>query len=403
MNLFLRAAAHRANIRRSALVCAFAALGAVALALAGLSLLELYGFRRAVELFLIFVLLTYFAYLARGRLRDGIIILCSLVAGLGALEIFALKSETMTFPVQGKGFSVSKPGLGWGPAGPGHYPARKTDPRTGTVIYDVAYTIDDSLLRKTNSAREGQAIAFFGDSFTFGQGVNDDETMPQAFADLSGRAPRVLNLGFPGYGPQHVLYALETGTYDAALGPDPQLFISLTVPWHAERAACKAPWTLRAPRYELENSSVTLKGTCSEGPNRLLSEWLEGSALYRVAIKPYRQRIDHDDVELYVSILLAAVDKAREKYGVRTLIPYIAAGDFYLRGTGFTDAMIIRRLKEGGAIVVDATLAREEKEGAVIGIPGDGHPTPFAHRARARAIKELIEQEWSVAGIPSPI
>lgn len=399
MSRFFRTAVHKAIRRPPALLRAAAALGLVAFTLASLSLFDLHGFRRATELFIVFALLAYLAFLARGRLRDGTIVLCSLVAGLGALEVFAAKSETALFPVHGKGFSVSKPGLGWGSAGPGHYPARKTDPQTGAIVYDVAYTIDETLLRKTNSAQEGRAVAFFGDSLTFGEGVNDDQTMPQVFADLSGGATRVLNLGFPGYGPQHVLYALETGTYDSILGPDPQLFISMTVPWHAERAACKAPWTLRAPRYALENGSVQLKGTCAEGPGRLFRQWLENSALYRVAIKPYRQRIDHDDVGLYIGILLAAVDTAKEKYGVPTLIPYIAAGDFYLRRTGFTDAMIIRRLEDGGAIVIDATLAREENEGAVIGIPGDGHPTPFAHRARARAIKEFIDQKWSVAKI----
>jgi hypothetical protein len=38
-------------------------------------------------------------------------------------------------------------------------------------------------------------IACFGDSFTFGERADDDATLPQAFADLTDHAFKVLNLG----------------------------------------------------------------------------------------------------------------------------------------------------------------------------------------------------------------
>jgi hypothetical protein len=48
---------------------------------------------------------------------------------------------------------------------------------------------------------------------TFGQGVPDADTLPQAFADATGHRWRVLNLAFPGYGPQQFLRSLETDIF----------------------------------------------------------------------------------------------------------------------------------------------------------------------------------------------
>jgi hypothetical protein len=365
----------------------------LALALNGFADWKIRGWGSAIEIFLAFSWLAYLASLARGKFRDGLVVLCSLVLGIAALEVMAAKLEAAPPAVVGKGFFAYKPEVGWGAAGPGTYPARRVVPRTGDVIFDVTYTIDRLLLRKTVSSHEGPTIAFFGDSFTFGEGVNDEVTTPQAFADLTDHRLRVLNLGFPGYGPNQVLRALETGAFDAALGSRVALIVLTTAPWHAERTACKPTFTLHAPRYRLHGDGIRHSGACSDGPNLVLREWIQNTALYRTAIEPYRQKVDQGDVELYIRIVLATVDLARKKYGAGMLIPYLPVGDEYLRGAGFTDASIIERLRRGGAFVIDASLAKQVAEGAVIEIPGDGHPTAFAHLARAQSIKAYLASE----------
>jgi hypothetical protein len=114
-------------------------------------------------------------------------------------------------------------------------------------------------------------------------------------------------------------------------------------------------------------------------------EWLEDAASYRLFIEPYLQRVTHEDLELYVRILLAAVNLAKEKYGVVTLIPYNKDPDF-LVGTGFSDDEIVHRLQDGGAMVVDVSLPREAADGA----RGDGHPTPLANRLKASRITSNV-------------
>ncbi|MGH6823696.1 MAG: SGNH/GDSL hydrolase family protein, partial [Methylocella sp.] len=299
-----------------------------------------------------------------------------------------------------KGWSVAQPVIGWGPEHPGRFHAEKRDPKTGAVIYIADYTIDANLLRRTISAEQGPAIVFFGDSFTFGLGVNDPETLPQLFADLLDRKQRVLNLGFSGYGPQQFLRELETGRFDPLIGARPRLFVFMTFAEHAMRTACKYFWVLRGPRYALENGRVALKGACDDGLGGRAREWLEDMASYRLFIEPYLQKTTHEDVELYIRILLAAVNLAKEKYGVATLIPYIIIPG-YLVGTGFTDDEIVRRLRDGGAAVVDVSLVRDESTGALT-FKGDGHPTPLANRLRAPIIKNYIENHMPGVLVAGP-
>jgi len=339
---------------------------------------------------LAFLALAGMASLLRGKLRDGFVVLASLAFGLSIIEATATIRETKELYVGTNGFFFPQPDIGWGPQHPGRFHAEKTDPKSGIPIYSVDYTIDSNLLRETHSAETGPTIVFFGDSFTFGLGLNDAETLPQVFADLLGRKQRVLNLGFSAYGPQEFLAELQTGRFDGVIGAQPRLFIFMTMPEHAERTACKPFWVRWGPRYALENGRVALKGACYDGLSLRVREWLEDMASYRLFIEPYLQKATHEDVELYIRILLAAVNLAKEKYGVATLIPYIPDHG-YLEGTGFSDDEIVQRLQDGGATVVDVSLAKEEAAGAKLTIEGEPHPTPLANRLKASIIKDYIE------------
>jgi hypothetical protein len=107
--------------------------------------------------------------------------------------------------------------------------------------------------------------------------------------------------------------------------------------------------------------------------------------------------VSHDDIELYLQITLAAVNFAKIKYGVPVILLYfkVEGDDYYLQGTGFTTETVLQRLRNGGAIVVDATLKDEAAAGMALSIPGDGHPTALANRMRADILKKFLEQNMS--------
>jgi hypothetical protein len=357
-----------------------------------------YAMFRLLTFGVAFFLLVDIASLLRGKARDFLIVLTSLAFGICLIEAAAIiwEPKELTVVVSPEGLAAVRPIVGWGPVHAGRYHVKKTDPKTGATIFNADYTINPNLIRQTLSCEKGPAVVFFGCSYTFGEGLNDSETLPQAFADSLDRKERVLNLGFSGYGPAQFLSELQSGIFDSVIGPQPKLFIFLTSVAHAERSACKPFWIRRGPRYAIENGQLLLKGDCYEGLGLWFLEWLERSAAYRSLIEPYRRRINRDDIELYIQTALAAVKLAKAKYGVQVIVLYFTSqADSGLQGIGFSTDTVIERLRDGGAIVVDTSLEDAAAAGLAIKIPGDGHPTALANQMRAAILKNYLEQNMS--------
>jgi|GEM_PF-1166311 len=84
----------------------------------------------------------------------------------------------------------------------------------GKDIWDVTYHTDQFGRRVSTilpSADPKKFAIFFGCSFLFGEGANDDQTIPSYFAAKNPEY-RPYNYGIPGYGTQQMLAKLETGT-----------------------------------------------------------------------------------------------------------------------------------------------------------------------------------------------
>ena len=330
----------------------------------------------------------YVAAVVGGRLRDAFIVVASVGLGLTVAEAYALVVSAPTIEISTPGYSVLRSIVGWGPGQPGVYRDRKVKGRSGSVIYDVEYTIDAHRNRQVISAPTGLTVAFFGDSMTFGQGVPDADTLPQAFADATGHRWQVLNLAFPGYGPQQFLRALETDMFRDLL-TEPRLFVFLTAPWHAERSSCLSSFVADGPRYVMIDGMPRYEGSCQgHWPVRLRRLWTR-TAMSSVFFEPAFGGARPADIDLLVAILVRAGQLAREKYGVPTLILYYP-DDFYARRGGVTDPQIMARLREGGLVVIDAGLDPRDFPGQELQIPGDGHPTGVANRARALLVRDAF-------------
>jgi hypothetical protein len=353
----------------------------------------------------VFFLFADIASLLGGKWRDCILVLVSLALGIFLIEAAAniWEPREPTNRVVQDGFYAPRPVTGWGPAHAGRFHDLKTDLETGATIYSADYTIDSNLLRHTQSCENGPAVVFFGCSFAFGLGLNDADTLPQAFADSVDRKLRIVNLGYPSYGPHQFLSELQAGIFDSVIGPRPKLFVFETAAWHADRSACKAWWTHNAPRYIIENGRLILKGTCYDGLGLWLHEWLRSSAAYRWLVEPYQGRVNHDDIELYLQITRAAMNFAKAKYGVPVIVLYLGyeGENSLLQGTGFTTEAVLQRLREAGAVVVDASLSKESDAGMAVSIPGDGHPTALGNQLRVAILKNYLERHMPSVLAPS--
>ncbi|HXB33684.1 MAG TPA: hypothetical protein VNV35_09690 [Puia sp.] len=142
---------------------------------------------------------------------------------------------------------------------------------SGSAIYHARYTIiADSIgpyrfihrlgfLNPSASGRESApapGIVFLGCSFTFGQGVNDSETLPSKVGALTDVS--TLNLGGIGYGIHHV-YKIFLDKY-ATVNNTGRLFIYTMIPDHVLRASGLYGWS-PGPSFRLAGDSLVYVGS----------------------------------------------------------------------------------------------------------------------------------------------
>jgi hypothetical protein len=338
---------------------------------------------------LAFVFAGYLAVVLRGRLRDVLAVVASLLLCLAAIEIYCVDTFLPTIDINTPGYTAAYPIVGWGPGHPGVFHHTKIDTKTRRVIWDVDYTIDANRHRQVLSDEDGPGVVFFGGSDTFGTGVADADTLPQQFADATGRRLHVVNLGYPGYGPQQLLRGLETGLFDDVL-KNSRLLVIETTPWQAGRTACVNEYMARAPRYELVDGQPTFRGTCSEGWPLLLRALSEVSSLPHFFVLRALQNPKPATIDLYLAIVVRTAAIARDTYGVPTVILY-QPGDPYLRPTGSNDQQLMQRFRDGGVAVVDGALNPADFPGQDLEIPGEGHPTGVTNHAWATLLRDFFD------------
>lgn len=179
-------------------------------------------------------------------------------------------------------------------------------------VYETGYTIDQYGLRVSPPASENPqhgSILFFGGSVTFGEGVNDEQTMPYRVGLATGGP--VYNFAFHGYGPHQMLAALEHGLVADVLQRPPEVVIYQAIPAHVQRAAGLASWDQHGPKYVLEDSGdVRFAGHFDDTQSSIrdaVIARLERSHLYQRLFglrRPLRDR----DVKLFIGIVKAARD-----------------------------------------------------------------------------------------------
>ncbi len=352
---------------------------------------------------IVFATLVYFVAVLRGRWRDAALLCATLAFGFGVIEVVSLHLGGFATTYKDRGSWARVGELGWRPARPGPIHEKKIA-ANGDVVYDVVNTIDENLTRKVDSATDGPTVAFFGDSITFGAGLNDNETLPQAFADLTDRRFRVLNLAVTAYGPQQFLRALEIGEHDVLLKKDPRLFIMLTAPWHAGRTSCKERNQWYAPRYVFEDGKPVYHGSCSEAASGLFGAaraMLRSTEMFHYFFESREPPIEEADVDLYVAVLARAGELARQKYGAETLIMYLpdnVGSERYRLGPAYANEKIMEKLRAAGLHVAEVKpIDPAAYPGQPLFIPGDGHPTGLTDRIWAGQIRDIVLKDFAPA------
>lgn len=220
-----------------------------------------------------------------------------------------------------EGFFIADEILGYKPVA-----GQTLSQRTGIhseVLYQVDYTINRDGLRVaapagTNASSIESCLIFFGDSFTFWEGMRDEQTMSyQVWKKLAGRYLTV-NLGFLGYGPHQMLAALQNGHLESQGRCRPSHVVYQAIPRTSLAQPDWRPGTSMTPRYVLNAAGgVRQDGHFDDAPRTALLDRLrtlhrrfpaqlkpalEQSALYRLLLRSHRP-VDGQDVALFGGIV----------------------------------------------------------------------------------------------------
>lgn len=275
-------------------------------------------------------------------------------------------------------------------------------------MFDVVYTIDANGFRVSapdSGSDASYCILFFGGSYTFGAGVNDDEAMPYVLGAKSGGRFRTYNLGYSGYGPHQMLAALEHGIVEDILTCQPKYAVYQAITDHALRVANKVPWDRYGPRYIVGTHSRAVYGGSFNDHRIVLSRkkvWaqLEKSFIVRRLLQLLRSmKITAEDINLLVAI----VDRSRELFENR-----FPGTEFHVifwdkQGDRHAEDIVVK-LKEKQIMVhpvSDILPDYHSDPSKYVLSEHDSHPNPSAHAAVADYISsEIVEKSQTASSDP---
>ena len=272
----------------------------------------------------------------------------------------------------------------------GRYTSKKLS-EVGDTVYDVVYSIGEDRFRITPQRNHAAQIHinFFGCSYTFGEGLNDNETLPYFIHFLDNHIS-VKNYGMHGYGVHQALRILES--IQDVKG---NINFLLTAPWHAERSSCLPEYSQGSPKYTLrDDGRLSLDGSCpkSSAWDSLRSRILRHSNLYRQVKQFIRERRQDGEIALYLAIInqLNTLSHAR---GQRFIVGFIKADVKWFSGRS-SNLQIMNQITKMGIEVIDLTLASPgqmlSKEYYLHDL--DRHPSAKANEARAMLLKKYLDK-----------
>lgn len=251
------------------------------------------------------------------------------------------------------------------------------------LLYDAHFTTD-ATGRRTTPARDKSDynILMFGDSYTMGEAVNDEEAAPYQLALMRPRA-QVYNLGLSGGSINEVLYELSTLPAPRLEGIKKQkTFVLYTyMDHHLERLFCRSlclnsdnNWIMMKPYYVRSGGKIQLRGffdTDREFVNTLY-RWIDSSALLSFFQVVWPLRFTQNDYDFFADMLVEIRDQAKKKFGDVDFyfVLYPGASDLYGR-------FLKEAAEKRGVSVLDySPVEGKTATGHKDIVPGDGHPSP---------------------------
>ena len=294
--------------------------------------------------------------------------------------------------ISGKPFIKRDPLLGYSMT-PNNIVTYKEQYPTGESL-EVVYTINANGLRVAGPQEMGkckESIVFYGDSFTFGEGVNDKETLPYQVEQMLNERYCVYNFGTNGYGAHQMLAALEGGIVNNIVTPPPQYIFYQGIVGHVNRIVRGVGIPYYGPKYSLIDGELVYSGQFKD-PGRLERIINKSTIAHRLL---HGTTLLSPNLNLYIKIIENTRDGFKKLYPASEFhVIFWDIGYIYLFDPkGRANERIIRKLESLGIIVhrISDIIPDLEPIDAHYILKFNTHPNGKAYRKIAEAIVKMLD------------
>jgi len=273
------------------------------------------------------------------------------------------------------------------------------------VVYDTTYSTDHNAQRCTfpRNPNVNKSVLFFGCSITFGDGINDEQTLPYQVGKLSKEKINTYNFGYSGYGPHQMLSALDHDLVDKVILEEPKYAIYSAIPGHIVRSSGLQSWlvTWHDPNYELDKDKhLVYNGHFDDNQVKItlkdrIRAILSNSNILKRVYSPFatnlKRKQNQGDIERYIEIVSNARDIFEQKY---------PNSEFHVLWWGLLDSYnndnVVKQVlekfqqKKLRVHMVEDILPNFYQNNPHYQLVFDSHPTPYANYLLAKYVAEQI-------------
>lgn len=267
--------------------------------------------------------------------------------------------------------------------------------KNGDLIYQARYTID-AFGRRANprdSAARERFLLLLGCSYVFGEGLDDEATLPAQISALDS-SYRPYNYGFHGYGPGSVYLRLKNTNLRREVPESRGIAAYFFLNDHLNRMlgsmSLVSTWGAYLPEVEVSSSGeLEFHGSFERARPILtpLSQFLGGSSLLRYFAVDFPPVLSDEKKRLFGRIVRGMKEQIRAQLGL---------DDFYVvfYPGAETAKLLVPELTRQGIRSLD--LSDWDMEHLTQGaseIPWDGHPSAAYNRVLAEALTSYWRDE----------
>lgn len=257
-------------------------------------------------------------------------------------------------------------------------------------VYDIEVNTLESGWRVTPQRGEKAetAVVFLGCSYTFGDGLQDNETYPYRVGEELGDAYQVFNLGVSGYGTHQVLALIENGRLDPIFQRYKKVYVFyMALEDHIRRCGGYAPWDTEGPRYVLKDGEATYTGSFAANRSwlgRLAGVVFERSNLYEKILNMPTEAQRERLTDLYIAMIDKANTILQQKYHSNLVLL-----------TWMEDKSFQTEFERSGIQVIDPSPYFPDfaTNKAAYKIKNDGHPNARADALLAQAVVDYLRRQ----------